>query len=91
MLLRFMAENNGRVLTRGELLERVWGIDARGLDTRAVDMLVARVRGKLGDTGSEAIATVPDWLQDDLAINLNRVFVTHQTAVAEAILVEPEP
>jgi hypothetical protein len=45
----------------------------------------------LTDAAREAIATVPDWLQDDLAINLNRVFVTHQTAVAEAILDVADP
>jgi hypothetical protein len=45
----------------------------------------------LTDQAREAIDTVPDWLQDDLAINLNKVFVTHQTAVAEAILDVADP
>ncbi len=45
----------------------------------------------LTDQAREAIDAAPDWLQDDLAINLSRVFVTHQTAVAEAILDVADP
>jgi DNA-binding response OmpR family regulator len=45
-------------VSREEILERVWGIDARGLDTRAVDMLVARLRGKLGEKAPDIVKTV---------------------------------
>ena len=49
-LLAYLARNPGRVVTRSELLERVWRLDPRGLDTRTIDMTVARLREKLGDS-----------------------------------------
>jgi len=48
-LLRYLAANPARIVTRDELLANVWRIDARGLATRTVDMTVARLREKLGD------------------------------------------
>lgn len=47
LFLRYLAEARGRAVTREELLLRVWGIDPVGLETRAVDMLVKRLREKL--------------------------------------------
>jgi two-component system alkaline phosphatase synthesis response regulator PhoP len=43
MLIRFFAENEGRVLTRGELLERVWGYTF-DTATRTLDTFVHRLR-----------------------------------------------
>jgi two-component system alkaline phosphatase synthesis response regulator PhoP len=43
MLIRFFAENSGRVLTRGELLERVWGYTF-DTSTRTLDTFVHRLR-----------------------------------------------
>jgi DNA-binding response OmpR family regulator len=43
MLVRFFAENDGRVLTRGELLERVWGYTF-DTSTRTLDTFVHRLR-----------------------------------------------
>ncbi len=54
-LLRALAENRGRVLTREQLLEKVWGYDYFG-DTRVVDVHLGHVRQKLGD--ESLIATV---------------------------------
>jgi DNA-binding response OmpR family regulator len=48
-LLRYLARHAGRAITREELLENVWQIDARGVSTRTVDMHVARLREKLRD------------------------------------------
>jgi len=48
-ILRYLAAARGRAVTREELLQRVWGLDTRGLETRTVDMHVARLREKLGD------------------------------------------
>jgi two-component system alkaline phosphatase synthesis response regulator PhoP len=48
-LLRYLAANSGRAVSRDELLERVWRTDPTGLETRTVDMQVARLREKLGD------------------------------------------
>jgi len=46
-ILRHLATNPGRVITREELLTRVWGIDNHNLETRAVDMHITRLRSKL--------------------------------------------
>jgi DNA-binding response OmpR family regulator len=48
-ILRYLVGNPGRVITRAELLERVWGFNPSGVHTRTVDMHVARLRDKLGD------------------------------------------
>ena len=47
-LLLFFVQNSGRVLTRDELLRKVWGYDFIG-DTRTVDVHVRRLRMKLGE------------------------------------------
>jgi len=61
-LLQYLVNHRQRAVTRDELLERVWGITPDGLETRTVDMHVARLRAKLKDpTGratAEAIVTV---------------------------------
>lgn len=54
-LLRYFARNAGRTLERDELLRCVWGLEPRGLDTRTVDMAVARIRDKCG---KDSIRTV---------------------------------
>lgn len=61
-LLHYLITHRERAVTREELLERVWGIAADGLETRTVDMHVARLRAKLKDVAGmndeEAIITV---------------------------------
>jgi DNA-binding response OmpR family regulator len=52
-LLRYLAENAERIVTREELLARVWGITAAGIETRTVDMHIARLREKLHDHADE--------------------------------------
>jgi two-component system alkaline phosphatase synthesis response regulator PhoP len=47
-LLRVLAENRGRVLSREQLLERIWGADYFG-ETRVVDVHLGHVRQKLGN------------------------------------------
>jgi two-component system alkaline phosphatase synthesis response regulator PhoP len=54
-LLWALAEHNGRVLSREQLLERVWGYDFYG-DERVVDVHIGHIRHKLGESG--LIATV---------------------------------
>ena len=51
-LLKYLAENRNRVLSRDRLLERVWGYD-RLIETRSVDVHVGRLRGKLGPVGQQ--------------------------------------
>lgn len=48
-LLHYLAQNPGRAIAREELLQRVWGLDPRGMHTRTVDMHIARLREALGD------------------------------------------
>ena len=48
-LLHFLASHPGRAIGRDELLSRVWGLDPRGIQTRTVDMHVARLRERLRD------------------------------------------
>jgi len=48
-LLYYLNRHRDRAVARGELLAKVWGIDPTGVNTRAIDMLVARLREKLGD------------------------------------------
>jgi DNA-binding response OmpR family regulator len=56
-LLRFQAQHRGRVFTRDQLLQRVWGYEYGG-GTRTVDIHVRRVRAKLGGTAGGLIETV---------------------------------
>ena len=61
-VLVHLAANHGRVVSRDELLMRVWGIGGSNLETRAIDMHITRLRGKLktpdGTNGPEWIVTV---------------------------------
>ena len=45
-LLEFLLRNAGRVLTRGQLIDRIWGSDYVG-DTKTLDVHVKRLRAKL--------------------------------------------
>ncbi len=45
-LLEFFLRNPGRVLTRGQLIDRVWGADYVG-DTKTLDVHVKRLRAKI--------------------------------------------
>ena len=52
-LLRYLAANPGRAISRDEILTRIWRLDPRGIDTRTIDMHVARLREKLRDDPDE--------------------------------------
>ena len=45
-LLEMLLRNTGRVLTRGQLIDRVWGADYVG-DTKTLDVHVKRLRAKI--------------------------------------------
>ena len=45
-LLEYLMRNKGRVLTRGQLIDRVWGADYVG-DTKTLDVHVKRLRAKI--------------------------------------------
>jgi DNA-binding response OmpR family regulator len=57
-ILRYLATNSDRAVDRDELLQRVWGLDPRNIETRTVDMHIARLREKLGDTDGSIVRTV---------------------------------
>ncbi len=56
-LLYFLASHSGKVFTREQLLEQVWGFDFFG-DSRTVDVHVKRIREKLGDSHEWQLKTV---------------------------------
>ncbi len=61
-ILSFLMGNRQRAVSREEILVRLWGIGPREVETRTVDMHVARLRSKLrelsGNATLEAIVTV---------------------------------
>ena len=56
-LLKYLAQHPGRVFTRDQLLQEVWGYDYFG-GTRTVDVHVRRLRAKLGTEHEQLIGTV---------------------------------
>ena len=56
-LLKFLAQNPGKVFTRETLLSRVWGYEYYG-GARTVDVHIRRLRAKLGEEQANLIQTV---------------------------------
>jgi len=56
-LLKFLANNKGKVFTRDVLLNKVWGWDYYGGD-RTVDVHIRRLRGKIEDSTHTFIGTI---------------------------------
>lgn len=56
-LLKYLMQHPGRVYTRDQLLQEVWGFDYYG-GTRTVDVHVRRLRAKLGAEHEQLIGTV---------------------------------
>jgi DNA-binding response OmpR family regulator len=52
-LLLYLASNPGRAISREEILQRVWRLDPRHIETRTIDMHIASLRGKLRDDPTE--------------------------------------
>jgi DNA-binding response OmpR family regulator len=61
-ILALLVANRKRAVSRDELLSRIWGIEPIGIETRTIDMHIARLRTKLRDPSGaatpEAILTV---------------------------------
>lgn len=53
-ILGHLAANPGRAVSRDELLTRLWGLSGSGIETRTVDMHIARLRSKLAEASPEA-------------------------------------
>jgi len=56
-LLKYLAQHPGRVFTRAQLLQEIWGYDYFG-GTRTVDVHIRRLRSKLGPEFESVIGTV---------------------------------
>jgi DNA-binding response OmpR family regulator len=56
-LLKYLVQHPGRVFTRAQLLQEVWGYDYYG-GTRTVDVHIRRLRAKLGSEYEHLIGTV---------------------------------
>lgn len=52
-LVRYLASNSQRAVSREEILARVWRLRPDGVETRTIDMHVARLRDKLRDDGGK--------------------------------------
>ena len=46
-IVQYFAANPNRIISRGELYERVWGDSMTEIETRTVDMHIAKLRGKI--------------------------------------------
>lgn len=56
-LLKMLALNRGKVLSRDTILDKIWGYEYFG-DTRTVDVHIRHLRKKIGDTQNQFIETV---------------------------------
>ncbi len=74
-LLKFLAQHPGRVFSRAQLLQEVWGYDYFG-GTRTVDVHVRRLRAKLGNDHESLIGTIR---------NVGYRFVAEQPRELEAV------
>jgi two-component system response regulator RegX3 len=53
-LLELLVRNSGRVLTRGQLIDRVWGNNYVG-DTKTLDVHIKRLRAKIEEDPAEPV------------------------------------
>jgi len=56
-LLEVLMRNSGRVLTRGQLIDRVWGSDYFG-DTKTLDVHIKRIRSRIEQNPGEPVMLV---------------------------------
>jgi DNA-binding response OmpR family regulator len=80
-LLKYLAQHPGRVFTRDQLLQEVWGYDYFG-GTRTVDVHVRRLRAKLGPEHETLIGTVRN-------VGYRFVLPTKEPAADRSSAVEP--
>lgn len=56
-LLEFFVKNAGRVITRDEILEKVWG-GQHTTDSNVIEVFVCHLRNKIGDKNNQVIRTI---------------------------------
>jgi DNA-binding response OmpR family regulator len=54
-ILEVLSQHHGQAVSRDELIQRLWGTAAKGIETRTIDIHVSRLRGKLGDGFIETV------------------------------------
>jgi len=54
-LLRYLSINSHRAISREEIFQKVWHIQSRNINTRTIDMHIARLRDKLNDNEDQKI------------------------------------
>ncbi|MBW1808485.1 MAG: response regulator transcription factor [Deltaproteobacteria bacterium] len=52
-LLRYLAKNAGRVVSRDELMMRVWRLNPKRVETRTIDVHIGRLREKIRDDAAD--------------------------------------
>ncbi len=58
-ILRLLTDDPGRIVSRRTLLREVWGMrNVDAVETRTVDVHIAKLRKKLGDSGARLLETV---------------------------------
>jgi DNA-binding response OmpR family regulator len=58
VLLRYLMDSGGRLVTREEILRHLWGLNPDRTETRTIDMHIMHLRAKLGDKDQRTLATV---------------------------------
>ncbi|MGP4016827.1 winged helix-turn-helix transcriptional regulator [Saccharopolyspora sp. 5N708] len=88
-LLKFLAQHAGRVFTRAQLLQEVWGYDFFG-GTRTVDVHVRRLRAKLGPEHDSMIGTVRNVGYKFVRPNRSNSPLVGEVAEAQQAVIEAE-
>ena len=52
-MLRYLAKNAGRVVSRDELMMRVWRLNPKRVETRTIDVHIGRLREKIRDDAAD--------------------------------------
>lgn len=57
-LVKHLSTHPGRIVSKDEILTRIWKMDPRMVETRSVDTTLARLREKMGSENAEMIRTL---------------------------------
>ena len=57
-LLKYLTEHTGQILTRQQLLDRLWDSDGNFIDDHTLTVTMNRLRAKIEDEGHQYIKTV---------------------------------
>ena len=79
-ILRYLATNCDRVISRDELLANVWGIRDQNFETRAVDMHITRLRTKLDASGDDSVEWIKTVRGRGYALGKDLVVTRKETA-----------